>query len=131
MKPMIKLFIAVVTVVMFLMVCGERPNDPVAAQSSKAVTMYRFYTGKDGLSHVEKIEVKNFDKNNVANLMDTTTGATLRRSKPDAPCADFGTFHPGPRRQYIFDLAGHEEVEESVVRVNFALLLLLCAWRAR
>ena len=39
--------------------------------------MYRFYTGKDGLSHVEKIEVKNFDQNNVANLMDTTTGATL------------------------------------------------------
>jgi hypothetical protein len=114
MKPMLKLSIAVVTVGMcILMFCGQTRNDAVAGQGRKPVMMYRFYTGKDGLSHVEKIEVKNFDQNNVANLMETTTGATLHRSKPDAPGADFGAFHPGPRRQYIFDLAGHEEVEFS------------------
>ena len=114
MRPMLKLSIAVVTVgTCFLMFSGQTRNDAVAAQGRKPVTMYRFYTGKDGLSHVEKIEVKNFDQNNIASLMETTTGATLRRSKPDAPGADFGAFHPGPRRQYIFDLAGHEEVEFS------------------
>jgi hypothetical protein len=113
-KPMLRFSIAVVTVgICFLMLGGQAPNYPVAAQERKPVTMYRFFTGKDGLSHVEKIEVKNFDKNNVANLMETTTGSTLRRTKPDAPGADFGAFHPGPRRQYIFDLAGHEEVEFS------------------
>lgn len=111
---MFKLSIAVVTVgLCFLMFCGQTRNDAVAAQERKPVMMYRFYTGKDGLSHVEKIEVKNFDPNNIANLMETTTGATLRTSKPDAPGTDFGAFHPGPRRQYIFDLAGHEEVEFS------------------
>ena len=77
MKPMLKLSIAVVTVgTCFLMFCGQTRNDTVAAQGRKQVMMYRFYTGKDGLSHVEKIEVKNFDQNNVANLMETTTGAT-------------------------------------------------------
>ena len=114
MKPMLRVSIAVVTVAMCcLMFCGHMQDDAVAAQERKPVTMYRFYTGKDGLSHVEKIEVKNFDQNNVANLVETTSGATLRRSKPDTPGADFGAFHPGPRRQYIFDLAGHEEVEFS------------------
>jgi hypothetical protein len=111
---MFKLSIAVVTVVLcFLMFCEQTRNDAVAAQGRKPVMMYRFFTGKDGLSHVEGIEVKNFDQNNIANLMETTTGVTLRRSKPDAPGADFGAFHPGPRRHYIFDLAGHEEVEFS------------------
>ena len=114
MKPMLRFSIAVVKVGMcFLMFCGQTRNDAAAAQGRQPVMMYRFYTGKDGLSHVEKIEVKSFDQNNIANLMETTTGATLRSSKPDAPGADFGAFHPGPRRQYIFDLAGHEEVEFS------------------
>ena len=31
----------------------------------------------------------------------------------DAPGAEFGAFHPGPRRPYLVDLAGHEEVEFS------------------
>src|SRR5712664_3503239 len=99
MKPMLRFSIAVVTVgIYFLMFCGQTRNDAVAAQGREPVMMYRFYTGKDGLSHVEEIEVKNFDQNNVANLMETTTGAMLRRAKPDAPDADFGTSHQGPRR---------------------------------
>src|SRR4029077_20023542 len=114
MKPMLRFSIAVVTVgICFLMFCGQTRNDVVAAQAGKPVMIYRFFTGKDGLSHVEKIEVKNFDPNNVANLMETTTGVVLRRSKPDAPGAHIGACHPGPRRKYIFDLAGHEEVEFS------------------
>ena len=114
MKRILRFPIAVVTVGMCcLSFCGPARNDAVAAQGRKPVMMYRFYTGKDGLSHVEKIEVTNFDPKNVANLIETTTGATLRVSKPDAPGAEFGEFHPGPRRQYIFDLAGHEEVEFS------------------
>ena len=114
MKSTFRFGIAIVTVgICFLLFYGQTKNRAVIAQERKPVTMYRFYTGKDGLSHVEKIEVKNFDAHGVANLLDTTTGSTLRRSKPDAPGADFGAFHSGPRRQYIFDLAGHEEVEFS------------------
>jgi len=114
MRSVLRCSIAVITVgICFLLFCGQTKNDTVVAQGQKPVKMYRFYTGKDGLSHVEKIEVNNFDEHNVANLMNTTTGATLHRSKPDPPGADFGAFHPGPRRQYIFNLAGREEVEFS------------------
>ena len=113
-KPLLRSSIAVVAVGVFsLILYSQLRNDAVVAQGRKPVTMYRFYTGKDGLSHVEKIEVKNFDEHGVANLMDTTSGATLRRSKPDPPGADFGAFHPGPRRQYIYNLAGREEVDFS------------------
>src|SRR5215831_12818035 len=112
MRPVLRSLVGIFAVGMFCVVfCGHTHNDAVAAQGRKPVTMYRFYTGKDGMSHVEKIEVKEFDQNDVANLMATNTGATLRRTKPDPPGADFGGFHPGPLRQYIFDLAGHEEVE--------------------
>ena len=114
MKPILTFSLALVMLGMgFLMFSGKTWNNSVAAQGPRPVTIYRYYTGKDGLSHVEKMEVKSFDQNNVANLMETTTGATLRRQKPDPPGADFGAYHPGPRRQYIFDLTGHEEIEFS------------------
>ncbi len=51
MKPMLRFSIAVVTVgICFLMFCGQTRKDVVAAQAGKPVMMYRFYTGKDGLS---------------------------------------------------------------------------------
>ena len=80
--------------------------------------MYRFYMGKDGLSHVEKVEVKSFDQNNIATLMETTTGATFAAQKPDAPGADLERSIRDLARQYIFDLAGHEVVEFSGGREN-------------
>jgi hypothetical protein len=114
MKSMVRLLIAVVMVWMFILIfSGQTQNDALVAQGRKPVTMYRFYTGKDGLSHVEKIPVTNFNDRDIAILMATTTGAELHRGKPDAPGATFGAYHPGPRRQYIFDLIGQEEVEFS------------------
>ena len=67
MKTMLGFSIAVVTVGMcFLIFCGQTRNNAVAAQGRKPVMIYRFYTGKDVLSHMEKIEVKTFDQNNIA-----------------------------------------------------------------
>ena len=52
MKPMLGFSIVLVTVgTCFFMFFGPRRNDAVAAQGRKPVMMYRFYTGKDGLSH--------------------------------------------------------------------------------
>src|ERR1700688_4167977 len=114
MKSIFSWYLAVVVVGVLVLVSSVgNPKNVVAAQGTKPVTMYRFYTGKDGLSHVEESEIMNFDSKGVASLMVTTTGAEIHRTKPDAPGADFGAYHPGPRRQYIFDLAGHEEVEFS------------------
>src|SRR5260370_37163492 len=103
MKPMLRFSIAAVTVGMcFLMFRGETRNDAVAAQGSKPVTMYRVYTRKDGLSHAEKIELKNLDPQNIANLIQTPTEAALRKSTPDPPATDYQSCHPPPPRQYIF-----------------------------
>jgi len=61
MKPMLKLSIAFVTVgCVSLCFAGKRGMMRLAAQGRKPVTMYRFYTGKDGLSHVEKDRSEEF-----------------------------------------------------------------------
>lgn len=109
-KSIVKRLIPVVMAGMFvLMLTGETQNDAVVAQGRKPVTMYRYYDGPDGLAHFEKIEVKNFNENDVASLM-AITGAEIHRNKP---AAAFGPYHPGPRRQYIFNLLGHEQIEFS------------------
>ena len=114
MKSIRSWYLAVVATGILLWAFSVRnPKNVVSAQARTPVTMYRFYSGKDGLAHVEKIEVKNFDSKGVASLLATTTGAEIHTSKPDAPGADFGPYHVGPRRQYIFNLAGHEEIEFS------------------
>ncbi len=114
MRPTLRLSIAIVTVGLgFLMLSGQTQNDTVVAQGRKPVTVRRFYTGKDGLSHVENIEVSNFTDRGVAPLLLTMSGAEVHRAKPDGPNADFGAFHAGPRRQYIFEVSGHEEIEFS------------------
>jgi hypothetical protein len=114
MKPVAKWSIAVFILGMFiLMLARQTQNDAVVAQGRKPVMMYRFYEGTDGLSHVEKIEVKNFNEHDVANLM-ATSGAEIHRTKPDAPGAVFsGPFHAEPHRQYIFNLLGHGQIEFS------------------
>lgn len=112
MKSIVRWFAVVMVAMFVLLISGATQNDLVVAQGRKPVMLYRLYEGKDGLSHVEKIEVTNFDDHDVASLM-TASGAELHRKKADPPGAGFGAFHPGPRRQYVFDLIGHEEIEFS------------------
>lgn len=97
---------------------GQAKNDAAATPTPeyKPVMMYRFYMGTDGLSHVEKIEIK-FDghsrSDDIAKLM-AISGAEIRRTKAAPPGTVFsGPFHPGSRRQYILNISGHEEVEFS------------------
>src|ERR1700682_4444697 len=113
MKSIIRWSVPVVMVGMFVLILsGQTQNDALVAQGRKPVMMYRYYDGPDGLSHVEKIELKNFDEHDVARLM-TAAGAELHRTKPSAPGAGCGAYHPGPRRQYIFNLVVHEQIEFS------------------
>lgn len=86
-----------------------------AAQAPKPIVMYRFYGGADGLSHVEKIELKNFDVHNAVSLMPGNGTPTIHRDKPDSPGTALSglPFHPAARRQYIFNLQGHVEIEFS------------------
>ena len=78
-----------------------------AAQAGKPYTMHRLYTGSDGQTHVEEIEVKfGPGGTNPFKLM-AGAGAEIRR----APPGRVADWHTAPRRQYVITLSGHGEVE--------------------
>jgi len=85
------------------------------ASAPQPVMLYRFYAGTDGLSHVEKIELKDFDVHNAISLMAGNGIPTIHRDKPSPPGTDLSKlpFHPAARRQYIFNLQGRAEIEFS------------------
>ena len=67
----------------------------------------RLYTGSDGESHFEEIDLKYETQGNSASTPpEATQGMTFRRQDPGA----FLDFHPAPRRQYLVSLAGQEEI---------------------
>jgi quercetin dioxygenase-like cupin family protein len=66
--------------------------------------MTRIYTGTDGLSHAEEIEMKL--NGNVSEMMKATSVEFSRRAP--APVSDW---HVGPRRQFVITLSGRAELE--------------------
>ena len=66
--------------------------------------MTRIYTGADGLSHAEEIEMTL--NGNVSEMM-KATGVEFSRRAP-APVSDW---HVGPRRQFVITLSGRAELE--------------------
>ena len=72
----------------------------------------RIYTGGDGQSHIEEIDLP-FDPSidpemaSVATPFEGATGITFRRTDP----GKFQDFHTAPRRQYSITLSGEVEVE--------------------
>ena len=69
----------------------------------------RIYTGDDGQSHFEDIEIE-LRSGGVAGLMSepvTTRSVIFRETGPDYDL----DFHPAPRRQYVVNLTGSVELE--------------------
>ncbi len=60
----------------------------------------RLYTGKDGQSHFEEIEVE-------IGKLQPGEGITFRH----APPGQVQNWHPAPRRQYVITLSGQGEIE--------------------
>src|SRR5262245_29521133 len=79
-------------------------QDVVAAQARKAIMMTRIYTGPDGLSHAEEIEMK---LNGNATEMIQATGIEFSRRAPGSN----NEWHTGPRRQFVVTLSGQGEIE--------------------
>jgi hypothetical protein len=80
-----------------------------ASAQSKPVKIHRFFTGPDGLTHAEEIEVK-FDMGDGGGQglykFLSNSGAVLRR----APPGRVNDYHTASRRQYIITLSGHAEL---------------------
>jgi quercetin dioxygenase-like cupin family protein len=79
-------------------------QDVVVAQTRKPIMITRIYTGPDGLSHAEQVEMK---LNGGASEMINATGVQFS-SRPPAPASDW---HTGPMRQYVITLSGRAELE--------------------
>lgn len=93
-------------VVLFLLVWGAPADrDVVGAQAPRTVKMTRIYTGTDGQSHAEEIELKVTSGN--ATEMFKATGIQFRRTPPGT----FSDWHVGPRRQFVITLSGRGEIE--------------------
>jgi hypothetical protein len=75
-----------------------------AAQNGKPVVITRFFTGPDGLTHAEEIEVK-FPGGGAYNLLNNS-GAQIRRTPPGREL----DYHTASRRQYVITLSGHAEL---------------------
>ncbi len=79
-------------------------RDVAGAQGRKPIMMTRIYTGSDGLSHAEEIEMK---ANQGVTEMMKATGAQFSRRPPGPP----SDWHVGPRRQFVITLSGRAELE--------------------
>ena len=87
-----------------LMWMAHTDPDVVVAQTRKPIMMTRIYTGPDGLSHAEDIEMK---LNGNATEMIKATGVEFSRRAPGST----NEWHTGPRRQFVITLGGRGEIE--------------------
>jgi hypothetical protein len=82
---------------------AETNQDVAVAQARKPIMMTRIFTGPDGLSHAEQVEMKL--NGNVTEMM-KATGVEFSRRAP-GPASDW---HVGPRRQFVITLSGRSEL---------------------
>lgn len=96
------------------------PQSVAMAQTPKPIVITRIFTGPDGLSHAEDIELK-LGPRGVADML-KATGAEFSRRPPTpgadpnnkaASPADSKEWHVGPARQFVITLTGNSEVEVS------------------
>jgi hypothetical protein len=76
-----------------------------APRNGKPVTITRFFTGPDGLTHAEEIDVKFAPGGGVYNLL-SNSGAQIRSTPPGRE----NGYHTASRRQYVITLSGHAEL---------------------
>jgi quercetin dioxygenase-like cupin family protein len=89
---------------------AQTQHDVVAAETRNPVHMTRLYTGPDGLTHAEEIEVTLTGNGlNDVSEMYKVTGAEIHR----AAAGTTNNWHPAPRRQFVITLSGRGEIEVS------------------
>ena len=109
MKSMTKMLIAGAFVAGFGLGWTVKSDDAlVSAQNHKPFMMKRIYTGDDGLSHVEQVEL------NAQSMLEKVTGAVVRVSQPGS----FSDWHTAPSRRYIINLTGGGQLEVAEGKVD-------------
>jgi hypothetical protein len=95
-------------------------RDVVVAQGRKPVTITRIFTGPDGLSHAEDIELNLNARGATEMLKATGAEFSVRPPTPGSDPHNTGAtnpnaaeWHTGPARQFVITLSGSSEVEVS------------------
>jgi hypothetical protein len=86
---------------------GDR-SAVLAQASSRPFRMQRVYTGTDGLSHVENIEL------NAQSMLEQVVGARVSVSQPGS----FSDYHVGPERRYIINLTAGGQLQVAEGKVD-------------
>src|SRR5262249_5136348 len=92
-----------------LMWRAHTDQDVASAQARKPIMVTRIFTGSDGLSHAEDIEMKMTAGAAGTSGMIKATGVQFRRT----PAGTFRDCNVGPRRQYVITLSGRGEIEAA------------------
>jgi hypothetical protein len=86
-------------------------QDVVHAQQRKPMLVTRLFTGADGQTHAETLEMKlkQQGQGSATELSETVkvSGLQFRRTSPSYAL----DFHPAPARQYVVTLSGRSEIE--------------------
>lgn len=98
---------------------------PVTAQERTPIRVTRIYTGDDGKTHAEELDVPLGAPRGATEMSEpvAVTNVQFRRTSPDY----FIDWHTAPRRQYVITLAGESEVEigdGSTIRLHPGHILL-------
>lgn len=86
---------------------AQSAQNATAAQDGKPVKITRLYTGSDGQTHAQEVEVNFGARGTDPFKLMAGAGADIRR----APPGRVADWHVAPRRQYVITLSGHGEVE--------------------
>src|SRR5688500_1047535 len=106
MKSTFSRLIPSMLVVSFVLVCGRgSDDDPVTAQKRTPIKVTRIFTGADGQTHSEELDVKLAPGSSELSEMIKVTGLQFRRTPPNY----FVDWHPAPQRQYVITLSGRGE----------------------
>jgi len=101
MRSIVRRLAVVVLVGAFLLAWGaDTDRDVVGAQTLGKIMATRLYTGTDGQSHAEEVEL-------TAGTLMNATSVQFNR----APAGRFSDWHVGPRRQFVITLSGRGEIE--------------------
>ena len=112
MGPIMKRVIFVVLVGCAIGVWSQRTDrDVVAAQQRAGIAVTRIFTGPDGQTHAEEINVKlaRDDASTELSEVVKAPGVRFRRQAPNY----FEDWHTAPRKQYVITLSGRGEIEVS------------------
>ena len=86
------------------MIVHDEGAVPLDAEGGTGMSMHRLYSGEDGESHMEELDLADHPE---LSQLQAAAGILFKSYPPDY----FSDFHNAPRRQYVINVAGEVEIE--------------------